>query len=150
MGKSQETFGKKEREKKRLKKKQDKKVKAAERRANATANGDLETMMAYIDENGNIVDEPPDPTKKKVGKAEDIEIGIPKRDAAEEPAEKIGIIEFFNTDKGYGFIKDTNSKEKYFFHIKGVLDDEVKEGNRVNFELEKGLKGMNAVNVMKV
>jgi len=149
MGKSQETFGKKEREKKRKKKKEDKKVKAAERRANS-AGGGLDSMMAYIDENGNIVDTPPDPTKKKVINAEDIEIGVPKREAVEAPSELVGIVDFFNTDKGYGFIKDTNSREKYFFHIKGVLDDEIKEGNRVNFELEKGLKGMNAVNVMKV
>lgn len=149
MGKSQETFGKKEREKKRKKKKEDKKVKAAERRANSGGGG-LDSMMAYIDENGNIVDTPPDPTKKKVVNAEDIEIGVPKREAKEEPADLVGIVDFFNTDKGYGFIKDTNSREKYFFHIKGVLDDEIKEGNRVNFELEKGLKGMNAVNVMKV
>jgi len=149
MGKSQETFGKKEREKKRKKKKEDKKVKAAERRANSVGGG-LESMMAYIDENGNIVDTPPDPSKKKEVNVEDIEIGVPKRDSVEIETTLTGIIEFFNTDKGYGFIKDLNSKEKYFFHIKGVLDDEVKEGNKVNFELEKGVKGMNAVNVMKV
>jgi len=149
MGKSQETFGKKEREKKRKKKKEDKKVKAAERREGSVGGG-LENMMAYIDEDGNIVDTPPDPTKKKVINAEDIEIGVPARVKEEEPSELTGIIDFFNTDKGYGFIKDLRSKEKYFFHIKGVLDDEVKEGNKVNFELEKGLKGMNAVNVMKV
>jgi len=149
MGKSQETYSKKEREKKRQKKKQDKKAKAAERKANS-AGGSLDKMMAYIDENGNIVDTPPDPTKKKEISVEDIEIGVPKREKAPDPAEKTGTVEFFNTDKGYGFIKDNNSKEKYFFHIKGVLDDEIKEGSRVTFELEKGVKGMNAVNVMKI
>ncbi len=149
MGKSQETFSKKEKEKKRLKKREDKKKKAAERRANSTGGG-LDNMMAYIDEDGNIVDTPPDPTKKKVVNAEDIEIGVPKRDKAPDLSTKTGIVDFFNTDKGYGFIKDLHSKEKYFFHIKGVLDDEIGQGNKVNFELEKGVKGMNAVNVMKV
>ena len=73
MGKSQETFSKKEKEKKRLKKREDKKKKAAERRANS-AGGGLDNMMAYIDEDGNIVDTPPDPTKKKVVNAEDLSL----------------------------------------------------------------------------
>jgi len=147
MGKSQETFSKKEKEKKRKKKKEDKKKKAAERRANS-AGGGLDNMMAYIDENGNIVDTPPDPTKKQEINAEDIEIGVPKRDKAENLSIKTGIVDFFNDEKGYGFIKDNQSKEKFFFHIKGVIGDEIKQNDKVNFELEKGVKGMNAVNVM--
>ena len=64
MAKSQETFSKKEKEKKRIKKRQDKLVKKDERKANSSG-GDLDSMMAYVDEYGNITDTPPDPTKKK-------------------------------------------------------------------------------------
>ena len=64
MGKSQETFSKKEKEKKRLKKRQDKLVKKEERKSTSEG-GSLESMMAYVDEFGNLSDTPPDPLKKK-------------------------------------------------------------------------------------
>ncbi len=148
MGRSQETFSKKEKEKKRLKKKQDKQKKREERQANSEGGG-LDNMMAYLDENGNITDTPPDPTKKKaVFKASDIEIGIPKK--IEEDVDPIhnGRVEFFNDSKGFGFIKDLDNQEKYFVHINGVLE-EIREGDKVSFELERGMKGMNAVRVKK-
>ena len=53
MAKSQETYNKKEKEKKRLKKRQDKNLKMEERKSNPTASG-LDAMMAYVDENGHI------------------------------------------------------------------------------------------------
>lgn len=149
MGRSQETFSKKEKEKKRLKKKQDKQKKREERQANSEGGG-LDNMMAYLDEHGNITDTPPDPTKKKVVfKASDIEIGIPKK--IEEDVDPVhnGRVEFFNDSKGFGFIKDLDNQEKYFVHINGVLE-EIREGDKVTFELEKGMKGMNAVRVKKV
>ena len=73
MGRSQETFGKKEREKKRLKKKQEKGLRKEQRKANATG-GDFESMLAYVDENGHIVDTPPDPAKRTKIKAENISL----------------------------------------------------------------------------
>jgi len=149
MGKSQETFAKKEKEKKRLKKREEKAKKAAERKANSSG-GKLDAMMAYLDEDGNIVDTPPDPTvKKKVIKAENIALGVPKREKVDLTAERTGRIEFFNQEKGYGFIKDMESQEKFFVHVKGLMQ-EVKEGDKVSFELEKGLKGMNAVRVKTI
>ena len=63
MGKSQETFNKKEKEKKRLKKSQEKQQRREERKLKPK--GGFESMMAYVDENGNISDTPPDPLKKK-------------------------------------------------------------------------------------
>ena len=78
MGKSQETYNKKEKEKKRLKKRQDKLAKKEERKANSDGGG-LENMMAYVDENGMIVDTPPDPAKKTKIKASNIELGVPKK-----------------------------------------------------------------------
>jgi len=146
MARSQETFGKKEKEKKRLKKRKEKQEKKEERRA-ASEGGGLENMMAYLDEDGNIVDTPPDPTiKKKVIKASSIEIGVPKKE--EEPVIKDheGKVSFFDDSKGFGFIIDSLNQEKYFVHVSGLVD-EIQENDKVSYELERGMKGMNAVNV---
>ncbi len=60
-----------------------------------------------------------------------------------------GTIKFFNTTKGYGFVKDNNSGNEYFIHVSGLIDD-VKENDEVTFELQEGKKGLNAVNVKLV
>jgi cold shock CspA family protein len=52
----------------------------------------------------------------------------------------------FRKVPSYGFIKEVETGEKYFVHISGLVD-KVKEGNLVTYDLEKGAKGMNAVNV---
>jgi cold shock CspA family protein len=149
MAKSQETYNKKEKEKKRLKKRQDKQLKMEERKLNPTASG-LDAMIAYVDEFGHITDTPPDPTvKKKKIDIESIEISVPKRGEEEAPSARTGKIDFFNHQKGFGFIKENGTQEKYFVHVHG-LEDEVEEGNAVTFELEKGMKGMNAVRVKKI
>ncbi|MDC6352491.1 cold shock domain-containing protein [Zeaxanthinibacter sp. PT1] len=57
-----------------------------------------------------------------------------------------GTVKFFNDTKGYGFIKEDGSEEEHFVHISGLID-EVREGDVVEFELQQGKKGMNAVNV---
>lgn len=146
MSKSQETYSKKEKEKKRLKKRQEKQLKREERKANSDGGG-LENMMAYVDEFGNITDTPPDETKKKKEiKAEDIELGVPQREHEPVTAERSGRVEFFNDSKGYGFIKEDGSGEKYFVHINSCTD-QIKEGDKVSFEIEKGPKGFNAVRV---
>ncbi len=147
MAKSQETFSKKEKEKNRLKKRQDKQKKLEERRKNSQGGG-LEFMMAYVDENGHIIDTPPNPTKKKEIDADSIELGVPKREDIVETV-RTGKIDFFNDAKGFGFIKELNTQDKYFVHINGLLE-EVREGDTVVFELERGLKGMNAVRVKKL
>jgi len=148
MSKSQETFNKKEKEKKRLKKKQDKQKKREERKANAK-NSSSDDMLAYVDENGNITDTPPDMSKKKDIDAEDIEIGIPKRSKEDEITTRTGRVEFFNDTKGFGFIKEKDTNEKFFVHVNGLLE-EIQENDIVTFELERGLKGMNAVQVKRV
>ncbi len=149
MGKSQETFNKKEKEKKRLKKRKEKQERKEERRANSPGGG-LDAMMAYVDEFGNITDTPPDPTKKKEEiKASSIEIGVPRREDDPEDAVRRGRVAFFNDSKGYGFINQDGTQERYFVHVNG-LTEQVQEGDKVSFELEQGLKGLNAVNVKKV
>jgi CspA family cold shock protein len=59
---------------------------------------------------------------------------------------KKGTVKFFNETKGFGFICDEESKEEYFVHISGLID-EVHEDDVVEFELVEGRKGLNAVNV---
>jgi CspA family cold shock protein len=57
-----------------------------------------------------------------------------------------GTVKFFNESKGFGFVVDDESKEEYFVHISGLID-EVREGDVVEFDLKEGRKGMNAVDV---
>ena len=57
-----------------------------------------------------------------------------------------GTVKFFNQTKGFGFIKDDTSDKEYFVHVSG-LKDEIKENDKVTFELQEGKKGLNAVNV---
>ncbi len=150
MGRSQETFGKKEREKKRAKKREEKALRKKERQENNMKGSGLDNMISYVDEFGNPTDTPPDPTKRVEIEAEDIVIGIPKKEEGEEESHvKEGIVDFFNHEKGFGFIKQIGAHDKFFVHISGCVDDII-EGNKVSFELEKGLKGLNAVRVKKI
>lgn len=130
-----------------MKKRQDKLVKKEERKSTSEG-GSLESMMAYVDEFGNISDTPPDPTKKKKIIASNIEIGVPKRDDEPQVTGRQGKVTYFNDGKGYGFIKDLMTQENVFVHINGLLDP-VKENDNVTFEVERGMKGMNAVRVKK-
>ncbi len=57
-----------------------------------------------------------------------------------------GTVKFFNDSKGYGFIVEDDSNKEHFVHISGLID-EVREGDAVEFDLQEGRKGMNAVNV---
>lgn len=149
MAKSQETWNKKEKENKKKKKREDKAKKKDERKTN-TPTADFESMIAYVDENGNLSSTPPDPTKKTKVVAEDIELGVPVREAAEEnDGTRTGIVSYFDSSKGYGFIKDIDTQESIFTHINKHLE-EIKEGNKVSFRTEKGPKGLNAIEVKKV
>jgi cold shock CspA family protein len=107
-------------------------------------------MLAYMDENGNLCSQPPDPRRKIQVKAEDIEIGVPKQ-VPINPEDLIrkGIVTHFNDSKGYGFIKDIETGDSVFVHINS-LREAIKESNKVTFEVEMGPKGSNAVNVKLV
>lgn len=145
-----DTWNKKEREKKKRQKKKEKAEKKQERAENSNDGDDMGSMIAYVDEHGNLSDTPPDPKKKVIIKAEDIEIGIPRYDPANEAVvTRNGIITFFNHDKGFGFIKDLQTQESVFVHI-NVLSETVAENNKVSFEIEMGPRGSNAINVKLV
>lgn len=62
---------------------------------------------------------------------------------------KEGTVKFFNESKGYGFVVDDETKEEYFVHVTGLID-EVKENDQVTFELKEGRKGLNAIDVKLV
>ncbi len=151
MAKSQQTFNKSEKEKKRLKKREDKKKKMEARKAEKEANGGSDGIQfAYVDFNGNLVDTPPDPELKEQIEAEEIVLGVPKKvEGEEEDPVRNGKVSFFDTSKGFGFIIDTENNEKYFCHVSGLVD-QIAENDKVSFELERGMKGMNAVKVKKI
>ncbi len=62
---------------------------------------------------------------------------------------KKGTVKFFNESKGFGFIIEEESKQEYFVHVSGLID-EIREDDNVEFELKEGRKGLNAVNVKVV
>jgi cold shock CspA family protein len=147
MAKSRDTFSKQEVEKNKVKKRKEKEQRREERKANAKSGANLEDMMAYVDENGNITSTPPDPTKKKVIREEDIVIGVPRQDPSKQVDHvRKGRVTFFNDSKGYGFIKDQDTQQSIFVHVNSV-NGPIKEGDKVAFEVEMGPKGPNAVRV---
>lgn len=146
MARSQETFSKKEVRKKKEKKRKDKQQKKAQRKSEGKKNT-FDDMIAYVDEFGNITSTPPDPGKKTVIDAADIELDITKNksDAADDFLRK-GIVAFFNESKGYGFIRDLESNQRIFVHVNSLLEP-VKENDIVVFETGKGPKGPSAMKV---
>lgn len=149
MGNFGETIGKKERDKKKMKKRQDKLEKMQERKSNNNRGKSLDDMIAYVDENGNISSTPPDMRNRKKVRAEDMQISTPKaRDIDPATLIRTGVITFFNEAKGFGFIKDAQSQDSVFMHV-NQLSERVKENDKVTFETENGPKGLNAVNIKK-
>jgi CspA family cold shock protein len=59
---------------------------------------------------------------------------------------KQGKVKFFNDSKGFGFITQSDTNEDIFVHVSGLIH-EIREGDEVQFEVEQGRKGLNAVNV---
>ena len=138
------SFNKKELEKKKQTKKLEKQKRKEERKTSGNGKS-FDDMIAYVNENGEITSTPPDPTKKHAVVAENIAVSTPKKEDIVDPVNK-GRVEHFNQEKGYGFIKDLHSVEKYFFHINNT-NEPIKEKDLVTFELERGKKGMSAINI---
>jgi cold shock CspA family protein len=143
------TFSKREKEKKKEQKRKEKEERKAERKANAKTGQSLEEMMAYVDENGNISSMPPDPTRKRVTKQDDIVLGS-RNIGSQQPIElRKGRVTYFNLAKGYGFIRDLNTQQNIFVHA-NALKVVVKENDFVSFETENSPRGLNAVQVRKI
>jgi CspA family cold shock protein len=62
---------------------------------------------------------------------------------------KQGKVKFFNSTKGFGFITPTDGSADVFVHESGLVD-KIKDNDLVQFETEKGRKGINAVRVQVV
>ncbi len=60
-----------------------------------------------------------------------------------------GTVKFFNGTKGFGFITPDDGGKDLFVHVSG-LAEEIREGDKVNFDVENSPKGLNAVNVKRV
>ena len=148
MAKSKETINKREKEKKKLSQQRDKKQKSEERKANKKKGGSLEDMMAYLDEDGNLTDQPQDPRIKKSYNLEDMQVSTPKQEDRKEVF-RSGVVNFFDKSKGFGFINDVQSNERIFFHINNLLEA-INENDKVEFLVEKSPRGPNAIQVRKV
>lgn len=57
-----------------------------------------------------------------------------------------GTVKFFNNSKGFGFITPDEGGKDVFIHQSGLID-EIREGDKVSYEVEESPKGLNAVNV---
>lgn len=145
MGRSQETYNKKEIRNKKEKKRKEKEQKRLDRK-DGEKSSRLEDMIAYVDENGMITSTPPDPGKKNVIKSEDIEISIPRQEDIPFDPEKKGTVTFYNESKGFGFIRESETQMSVFVHVNQLLEP-IKEGNLVSFIIEKGVKGPSATQV---
>ncbi|MBS1587868.1 MAG: cold-shock protein [Bacteroidetes bacterium] len=60
-----------------------------------------------------------------------------------------GTVKFFNDTKGFGFITPASGGQDIFVHVSG-LADEIRENDRVSYEVQNGKKGLNAINVRRV
>jgi cold shock CspA family protein len=146
MSRSQETFNKKEVKNKKDKKRKEKAQKR-ELKKNEGKKSSFDDMIAYVDEFGKLSSTPPDPDKKTVVLAEDIELKITKNnpDATPDYVHK-GVVIFFDESKGFGFINDLKSNTRVFVHANNLLEP-IKENNVVVFEEGRGPKGISAMKV---
>ncbi len=145
MARSKETFNKKELVKKKLQKRKEKAERRAAKKENKARS--FEDMLAYTDEYGNIVSKPPDPSKRETIDEKDIVIGA--RNSGPDiqlNAVRQGRVTFFNDKKGYGFIEDSETGESIFVHFND-LKEPIAEQDLVSFEVARGPRGFNAVNV---
>ncbi|HOO95484.1 MAG TPA: cold shock domain-containing protein [Proteiniphilum sp.] len=139
------SFNKREIEKQKQQKKKEKLKKKEERKQQGT--NSFEDMIAYVDANGVIIDTPPEPIQEEEKiELEDIEISVPRKEVSEEAGDPEGRVDFYDETRGFGFIREGNSVIKYFFH-KSNAEHGIAEGDLVTYRLERGPKGMNAVDV---
>jgi cold shock CspA family protein len=145
MGRSQESFHKKEVRKRKEKKRLEKEKKRLERKEQGKNSGD--DMIAYVDEYGRITDTPPDQDDRTEADASEIEVSVPRQDPDDENNRlKNGRLDFFNESRGYGFITESGTGQSIFVHVNDFQDD-IQQGDRVSFEVGKGQRGPTAFNV---
>ena len=136
------TYNKRENEKKKQARRAEKQKKKEDRKLLGKANS-FDDMIAYVDENGVITSPPPElnPNKEEI-KQEEILISTPKKENIEILTVLKGRGDYFNESKGYG-----GSGEMYFFHVSNNTLTDISETDIVTFELDRGLRVMNAINI---
>lgn len=145
MGRSQETFNKKEVKSKKEKKRKDKEKKNELRKAKGKKDT-FNDMIAYVDEFGRLSSVPPDPKDKISVLAEDIEITPTRNKPSERPDFQKGKVISYNISRGFGFIMDLDTKKSVFVHANNI-EEAIKENDLVVFETGKGAKGPVALKV---
>ncbi|WP_018629105.1 cold-shock protein [Niabella aurantiaca] len=140
-----ETWNKREREQKKRNAKKQKEEKKQERKENSGKGKSLNDMLAYVDEYGNLSETPPDKKARTNDYIPPVVANSRALNAVNEPRK--GVITFFDSKKGYGFIRDTDTRESIFVHV-NASPIELKENLKVAFDVQKGPKGLVAVNVM--
>jgi len=142
-----EFFSKRDREKKKQQLRKEKEAKKRERKENARDGNSLADMIAYVDEDGNLTPVPQDPTKRREVNIDEIQISSPKAEDRNEADQfEEGVISFYNEEKGFGFIRDSKTKQSVFVHYK-QLSGPVKINDKVRFQIAKGMKGPEAIEV---
>ncbi len=146
-----ETFSKRERRKKKIERRREKELRRDERRNTVVKKKSLEEMMAFVDENGNLSDTPPDPNRAYKASVEDIMIDIPKTVATDSDGLLDGVVSYFDPAKGYGFVIDDQTKERLFIHVTGLAqpNTELNTGDKVVYTAVRSPRGMQAVSVSK-
>ncbi|MBV7532472.1 cold-shock protein [Chitinophaga sp. sic0106] len=142
-----ESFSKKENRNKKAKAKENKAQKKQDRKENNNKGKSLEDMLAYVDEYGNLSSTPPDHSNKVEIDSKDIRIGATPR-PAEDPL-RTGMVTFYNSTKGFGFISDDQSREDIFFHMNDLLVP-VKEKDKVSFLRDRNAKGYYAKEIKRI
>lgn len=137
------TSQKREKEKIKQSKREDKQRRKEERQNSGSSS--FEQMLAYVDANGMLHATPQDVESQEEIDASQIEVSVPKR-ADEEIVPLRGKVAHFNAARGYGFIRNSENGEEYFFHITNAPAG-IAEGDRVIFEIEHRMQKMNAVRI---
>ena len=144
-----ETFNKKEKEKKKREKQIAKQERKEARKANSAKGSSLEDMLAYVDEFGNLTSTPTEYRNKKETSLDEIQISVPTQEERDQVVTKKGKVKYFNMEKGFGFITELISGKDVFFHINSLVH-QVQVNDRVTYELTRGKKGNEAINITKL
>lgn len=136
-----DSTSKKEKNKKRALKKIEKLNKRESRKGNNNKGKSLEEMIVYVDVLGNFTDVPPHLQNKE----EDL---LKREQEVEKDYYILGVVDNYNVNKGFGFIKILNSNEKVFFHFK-ESKEQLQTGDNVEFKKAFSEKGYRATQIRK-
>ncbi|VTR54019.1 cold-shock protein [Sphingobacterium thalpophilum] len=137
MSKSQITFNKKEREKKKMLKKQHKIEKKEFNKTNNDKGKSLEEMFAYVDEYGNISDRPP----VKLSETERANLSVA------QDTYSLGKVVHYNETSGYGFIRDNETQQSVYFNDR-LVGWKLQLNQKVRFKFKTAKQGAQVTEVV--